>query len=76
MGSPVAVSGTEAMPVTLYRDLERSIPAGIAEAPDVVAELRQFKTPEEAALLRRTAEISDSSYQPNGGSAQAGDVGV
>ena len=62
-GYPVAVSGIEAMPVTLYRDLERNLPAGIAEAPDAVAELRQFKTPEEAALLRRTAEISDSSYR-------------
>ena len=62
-GRPVAISGMEAMPVTLYRDLERNIPAGIAEAPDVVAELRQFKTPPEAALLRRSAAISDGSYQ-------------
>jgi Xaa-Pro aminopeptidase len=62
-GHPVTIAGIEAMPVPLYRDLERNLPAGIAEAPDVVAELRQFKTPQEAGLLRRTAEISDSSYE-------------
>ncbi len=62
-GRPIAISGIEAMPVTVYRDLESNLEGGIVDAPDIVAELRQFKTPEEVRLLKKSAAISDLSYQ-------------
>ena len=62
-GQPITISGIEAMPVTLYRDLKSNVEGGIVDAPDVVAELRQFKTSEEVSLLKRSAAISDLGYQ-------------
>ena len=62
-GSPIGIAGVEAMPAAVHHDLSTSVPEGIADVPDVVADLRQLKTPEEIALLRKAAEISDLSYQ-------------
>lgn len=62
-GPPVGVAGLEAMPSAIYQDLVTSVTGGIGDVPDIVAELRQFKTPQEIVLLRRAAELSDLSYQ-------------
>ena len=62
-GRPVAVSGMEAMSAALYRDIESSIPEGIADTIDIVAELRSVKTPGEVSLLRKVASISDRAYE-------------
>ena len=60
---PIGLSGVEAMSESVHRDLSASVPDGIADVPDVVAELRQTKSPEEVTLLRKAAEISDRSYE-------------
>ena len=62
-GRPVAVSGMEAMSAALYRDVETSIPEGVADTIDVVAELRSVKTSGEISLLRKVASISDRAYE-------------
>ena len=62
-GRPVAVSGVEAMSAALYQDVETSIPEGVADAIDIVAELRSVKTPGEISLLRKVASISDRAYE-------------
>ena len=62
-GKPVGISGLEALPVNIYRDLKVNLKDQIAQVPDIVAELRQYKTPQELVLMKRVAAISDSSYQ-------------
>ncbi|MBI4377639.1 MAG: aminopeptidase P family protein [Nitrospinae bacterium] len=62
-GLPIGISGIESMPVTIYRDLTSSIESGIAEIDDIVAKLRQIKTPEEMTIIKKVAAISDLSYQ-------------
>ena len=62
-GRPVAVSGMEAMSAALYRDIEASIPEGVADTIDIVGELRSVKTPGEISLLRKVASISDRAYE-------------
>jgi Xaa-Pro aminopeptidase len=62
-GRPVGISGIEAMPTLIYQQLQSSVQGGIAAVADIVAELRQLKTPEEIMLLRKTAAISDLSYE-------------
>ena len=51
------------MPTLIYQQLQSSVQGGIAAVADIVAELRQLKTPEEIMLLRKTAAISDLSYE-------------
>jgi Xaa-Pro aminopeptidase len=62
-GQPIGIAGMEAMPATLYRDLLDSVRGGIADVPDVVAEIRQLKTRQEIALLTKAASLSDLCYQ-------------
>ena len=62
-GLPVSISGIEAVPTAVYRDLVRSVQGGVADVPDIVADLRQYKSPEEIALFKETASVSDMSYQ-------------
>ena len=62
-GRPVAISGMEAMSAALYREIEASIPEGIADTVDIVAELRSVKTAGEISLLRKVASISDRAYE-------------
>ena len=61
-GRPISIAGFEAMPVAIYQDLQTHVKSGIANVPDIVAELRQFKTPQEVSLLKKSASISDLSY--------------
>ncbi len=62
-GKPIAISGMEAMSVALHGDIASSVPEGIADAPDIVAELRSIKTEGEISLLRKVASISDRAYE-------------
>ena len=62
-GQPVAVAGSEAMPVTVFRDLQDALPAGLHDGPDVVAQLRAVKSSEEVELMRQVATLSDACYQ-------------
>ena len=62
-GQPVGIAGVEAMPWTIHSDISASVSGGIADVPDIVADLRQTKSPQEIPLLRKAAEISDLSYQ-------------
>lgn len=60
---PIGIAGIEAMPVTIYQDITASVNSGIVKVTDIVAELRQIKTPEEISILKKVAAISDASYQ-------------
>ena len=71
-GSPIGISGLEAMPSAVYQDLAASVEDGVADVPDIVAELRQFKSPQEITLLKRSASISDLSYETMVESLQEG----
>ena len=62
-GRPIGISGLEALPVNIYHDLKVNLKDQIAQVPDIVAELRQYKTVQELVLMKRVAAISDSSYQ-------------
>ena len=62
-GRPIGISGYEAMSAALFRDLQASVPDGIADVPDFVADLRAVKSSEEVSLLRQVAAISDRSYE-------------
>src|SRR5262249_16847088 len=62
-GRPIGLAGVEALPVTLFQDLSASAGGGIADVPDIVADLRQWKSDHEVSLLRQVAAISDRSYQ-------------
>ena len=59
-GRPIAISGMEAMSIALYRDIETSIPDGIADTIDIVAEpalhqnSRRNKSPQEGWLQSPT----------------------
>ncbi len=61
-GKPIAIAGREQIPMVFYKDLESSIAEGIADAPDIVAELRAIKSPEEVSVLRQVAAVSDRCY--------------
>ena len=58
----IGIAGLEAMPATIHRDLALSLDSGIADVPDIVAQLRTIKTPQEVAILRQVAAISDRCY--------------
>ncbi len=62
-GKPIAIAGREQIPMVFYKDLESSIAAGIADAPDIVEELRAIKSPEEVSVLRQVAGVSDRCYE-------------
>ena len=60
---PVGLAGLEAMPFLLHASLKSALENGITDVPDIVADLRAVKSPEEILLLRKTAQISDSAYE-------------
>ena len=60
---PVSIAGMEAMPAVLYESLKADVKVGIANTPDIVADLRAVKTPQEIVLMRKVAQISDLGYQ-------------
>ena len=59
----IGIAGVEAMSAALSRDLTSSVDGKIAEVPDIVADLRAVKSPEEVAILRQVAAVSDRSYE-------------
>ncbi len=60
---PIGISGVEAMPATIYHDLETSLEGRLAEAPDIVARLRSIKSPQEVEILKQVAALSDRCYE-------------
>ena len=62
-GLPIGISGIESLPTSIYQDLTNSVSGGITNIPDIVADLRQYKSPEEITLLKESASISDMSYR-------------
>jgi Xaa-Pro aminopeptidase len=59
----IGIAGVESIPSVLYRDLSDSVGGNVADIPDIVADLRGIKSPEEVSILRQTAAVSDRSYE-------------
>ena len=59
---PTAVAGMEAMPVTIHRDLQAALTGGLVDTPDIVAQLRSLKSPQEVDVMRQVAALSDRCY--------------
>ena len=62
-GKPIAVSGAEAMPAPLHRDVAWAVNGQIAAVPDIVARLRQIKSSGEISIMRQVAALSDRCYE-------------
>ena len=61
---PIAISGLEAMPAMSYQDLLTSLDGKIVpDLPDIVADLRSIKSPQETLLLKQVAAVSDRCYE-------------
>ena len=60
---PIAIAGLEAMPATIHRDLENALAGGLVDGPDIVAELRSIKSPQEVAIIKQVAALSDRCYE-------------
>ena len=61
--SSIGIAGLEAMPAAIHRDLASCLDGRIADVPDIVSRLRAIKTPQELAILRQVAAISDRCYE-------------
>ena len=61
-GRPIGLAGKDQLTLALYMDLEASISEGVADTPDIVAELRAIKSAEETSLQRQVAAIADRCY--------------
>ena len=59
----IGISGIDGLPAALYRDLRDSIDGKLADIPDIVAQLRAIKSPQEVELLRQVSAISDRCYE-------------
>ena len=62
-GRPIGLAGKDQLTLALYMDLEASIGEGVADAPDIVAELRSIKSAEEVSLQRQVAAVADRCYE-------------
>ncbi len=62
-GRPIGIAGKDQLTLALYMDLESSIKEGVADTPDIVAELRAVKTAEEISLQRQVAGVADRCYE-------------
>ena len=62
-GRPIGIAGKDQLTLALYMDLESSIREGVADTPDIVAELRAIKSPEEISLQRQVAAVADRCYE-------------
>ncbi len=61
--SSIGIAGLDAMPAAIHRDLASCLDGRIADVPDIVSRLRAIKTPQELAILRQVAAISDRCYE-------------
>jgi Xaa-Pro dipeptidase len=63
-GRKAALAGTDAMPLPLYRHIETTVGAQtLVTTEDVVADLRNRKSPAEIVRMRRAAQLSDLGYE-------------
>ena len=62
-GQPIGIAGKDQMTLALYTDLASSVKAGVADTPDIVAELRSIKSRPEASLQRQVAAVADQCYE-------------
>lgn len=60
---PIAISGLEGMSALIHRDITTALKGRIIDVPDIVADLRAIKSPEEVAIMRQVAHISDRCYE-------------
>ena len=74
---PVGLVGIDNMPVPFYEALMRGIGTGkLKVVDDIVAKLRAVKSPNEVALMRMSAGLSDLGYQTFVRVAKAGMRGI
>ena len=62
-GRPIGIAGKDQLTLALYMDLESSVRDGVADTPDIVAELRSVKSAEEISLQRQVAAVADRCYE-------------
>ena len=59
----IGVVGVDHMPAPFYEALSRELGPQLRRVPDIVAELRIIKSPNEVALMQRAAQLSDLGFE-------------
>lgn len=59
----IGIVGLQSMPVPLYEALASGFEEKLRHVDDIVAEIRAVKTPEEVALMRHAAQLSDLGFE-------------
>ena len=63
VGEPIGLVDVSNMPAPFYEALKAELGDQLKSVPDIVAKLRNIKTPDELACMRRAAELSDLGFQ-------------